>query len=184
MKIRCEDDFQRWAVDIFSRAGHAQSHTFSHEPDVPDLSVAAGGVDLWLELKYGRFSMSAGKDGREYDEFKFKEDKRGQLDWLIKRATAGRTACGIFGFIDVLPFDGLTQYVFYMDADAYLERHYKKTSGRISVAAVILGAHTISFDEVRNDPKELMAFLKARINKGYCLPRPGHKTPRSSHACE
>lgn len=163
---RSEDDFQRWAVDIFDRIGHAQSHILSNQPDIPDLSAAVNGVDLWLELKYGLFNMAAGPEGRDYDEFEFREVKRGQLDWLEKRAEHGAAICGIFGYMDILP-SRATQYVFFMDAPAYLKYHFKKTAGRFCVGSVLLSRFALPFEEVYDDPAKLMKFLKtaSRLSK-------------------
>src|SRR5688572_19490896 len=100
--IRSEDDFKRWVVRTLDQLGHVQLHTFSNYPDIPDVSAAVNGIDMWLELKYGQFDMAKGDEGREYDEFGFKEVTRGQLDWLIKRSRAGRAQCGILGYLDIL----------------------------------------------------------------------------------
>ena len=155
--IRSEGDFQRWVMSTLLGLGaHIQDHRLSNLPHIPDMSAALNGLDMWLELKYGRFSMAAGPEGRDYDDFEFKEVTRGQLDWLISRKKAGQARCGILGYMDIFP-TRYTQYVFYMDADLYLEKVYKaKTKG----GPPILSRHVIPLDDVIKAPTTLWEFLK------------------------
>lgn len=132
--FRDEADFQRWAMRLISTAGHVQDHRYAITDGVPDLSAALYGTDLWLEAKFGRFNMAGGPDGRDYDRFLFKETNRLQLEWLIKRRLAGSTQCGILGYMEILP-TRLTHYLFYLDAEVYLDQVYKK---EISVGAILL----------------------------------------------
>lgn len=165
--IRSEDDFQRWAQQSLAIIGHTQDHRHSALPHIPDMSAAIGTLDLWLELKYGQFSLSAGPEGRDYDDLEFEEVTRGQLDWLARRGRAGSALCGILGYLDIMPSQ-LTQYVFYMDADAYLETVYRK---KYSVGAAILTGNCIAFDKVALNPSAFGNFL---LNFDY----PRHPRPR------
>lgn len=164
-KISSEDDFQDWAMSMFERIGHIQDHRHSSLPHVPDLSVAAHGGDMWLELKYGRFRFDMGPEGRDYEIFNFKEVTRGQLDWLSKRQNAGRALCGILGYVDCLP-TRLTSYLFYMDGDAYLDHVWKPARQQSeekphTIGSIVLSPHTIPFHEVRDDTRALMRFLRS-----------------------
>lgn len=92
--LTSENMFQNDLIQILEVRGHVQRHNFSHYPDVPDLSLAYCGDEYWMELKYQIFRF-----GREkYDRFHFDETTRGQLKWLVDRATHSRCICGVLGY--------------------------------------------------------------------------------------
>lgn len=136
--INNEGEFQKWVEARFIH-GHVQSHEYSSQPDVPDVSASMLGMDYWLELKYARFRCD-----RQYSPFKFDEVKRGQLDWLDKRAQHGRAECGILGYCQI---ESRT-WISYSTSAWYLRRIWFGESP-FSIAAAMLTPMLAPADRVK-----------------------------------
>lgn len=154
--IRSEDDFQKWLQDRLVPVAHVQDHRHSALPHIPDMSVAAYGEDLWLELKYQRLRLGHDK----YDPFEYKEAKAGQMAWLADRSKHGAAICGYLGFIDT---GDHVQFLCFTNPKQYA-RWY-----RVSVGGIILTELCTPFRRSMTGP-EVLQFVRA-ANR--CRSRPG-----------
>jgi hypothetical protein len=154
-----EDEFRGWVINLLNQqGGHTQRHEDRNSVGIPDLSVAWGGLDYWLELKYGEFLLDT---DRGYDKFEYKEVTRQQLEWLRLREAAGDSVCGILGYFRAKP-TLLFHYISFMTPGIYLEKCWR-TKGTQNVAGAMLSPYTISADHI-NTPGDLTQFiLHARV---------------------
>lgn len=157
--LRGEAQFQEWVQQrLVGMQGHFEDHRFSQFPFVPDLSCAAMGQDYWLELKYAEIKLLHAK----YDDFALPTLQRGQLEWLRNRQRRGRSICGILAYIVAKGDYGQTPYIFFMTAELYLKRLWKK---KVNGGGVLLGASSAAAHSISTG-RDLFAFIQSAARGG------------------
>lgn len=164
--IHNEDTFQQWVKDRLIAVGaHVQDFS-AHGGDVPDLSAALLEQEYWLELKYGVFKLLHTK----YDEFFYRETKRGQLAWLCKRQEQSTAICGILGYAMMQGNHSSTPYITFHSAHYYLAEVWTRVN-RWCAGSVILSQ--------RAAPAHSLLTGRALLD---FIARAADRTPRNAQA--
>lgn len=175
-----EDSFQKWVVQRFRGlvpGGHVLDLS-AVGGDVPDLNVACcdydadeagSGYEYWLELKFDWFRLGHSR----YDDFEWSQAKRGQLEWLSRRAHQRTARCGVLGYARSYGIDKThsVDYLIFHTVEQYLEEVWMKKpqSGGVFLGPRATPAHSI------NTGRDLIKFIDhaavARLENEYQLSR-------------